>query len=424
MSSFSKCVVCTDPESEGNRVLSCYLCSVRVHQMCYGVKTYKERWKCTPCMSKTTGSRDPNCELCLQYGGAFKKTSNGSWVHVVCGLFIQGVEFVNKDKMQPINISKIPVECRGKMCDFCLNDGVCCLCSAPDCNRWVHATCAQKHASTKELTDKKSMITFLAYCENHTPSHRRISSIFVRDKLKEKSNDAESHQEEFTTIHDNNGQGQSIEIEEASNANNFPNDSVASQVIAEEELTTTHENSNSNNEQEQSIEIVEASIASNFSNDSVASQASTSSSESVASYVADIPRNVSVHNESSDHSNQSNVTKDSNVSDIPDTSGLDNAGSNDNTNEHTANASNIDNNESDKTTEVSNSIGTSEADDIPNDSMDAPEYWWDHQELLIQLHSKDEKIMKVRKSIGKVQISCCNCRQFYSFTLLHLLINC
>lgn len=392
MSSFSKCVVCTDPESEDNKVLRCNICNVRVHQMCYGIKTYKEKWKCAPCMVKTSGSGDPICELCLQYGGALKKTTTGNWAHVICGLFITGVKFENKKKMEPINISKIPDECRNKLCEFCLNDdGASCLCSAPDCNRWVHVTCAQKNACTKEITDKKRMITFLAYCENHMPSHRRISSVFVRDKLKEKCNEIQPHQGP-TTIHESSDDSeQSMDEDSVNNATESKNVSGDNEIQRHhEEPTANHESSDSGSEQ--SIDKDSVNNASGSHNVSGDSHQSITSRESITSNGSTLASNLS--NESIDSNNYHNV------------SGLGNSigGNDDDTNKH-INVSNIDDTNSENTNEVNSPIDNSiaEDDELNNDDSNAPEYWWDHQELLVQLLSKDKKIAKVRKSFEQIQ---------------------
>lgn len=359
MSSFSKCVVCTDPEAEDNKVLRCFVCNVRVHQMCYGVETYKEQWKCSPCIGKKTGSGDPICELCLQYGGAFKKTSNGKWSHVICGLFIEGVRFGNKQKMEPINISKIPDECRNKLCEFCLNDdGVSCLCSDLDCNRWVHVTCAQKNACTKEIPDKKGKIKFLAYCENHMPSHRRISSVFVRDKLKEKSNEIQPHQEE--PIHENS-------------------DSDSEQTIDEDDVNNASGSQNVSGNTHQSIS----------SSESLTSNASTS------------------QNEASDRSDESIASNINTVSDLSNESGLSIAiGGVDDGTISPNDAGYIDDTDSNNTKEVShpNDINPTEDFEQNSDVLDAPQYWWDGQDLLAELHSKDEKIAKVRLLLLSEQI--------------------
>jgi hypothetical protein len=42
-------------------------------------------------------------------GGAFKRTVDGRWAHVVCALWIPELSFKNKEAMEPISqINKIP----------------------------------------------------------------------------------------------------------------------------------------------------------------------------------------------------------------------------------------------------------------------------------------------------------------------------
>lgn len=50
------------------------------------------------------------CELCPSKDGALKKTDNGGWAHVVCGLYIPEVRFGSVTTMEPIVLSQIPAE--------------------------------------------------------------------------------------------------------------------------------------------------------------------------------------------------------------------------------------------------------------------------------------------------------------------------
>lgn len=186
-----KCSVCSDPETSENPVFYCVNCEVGVHKLCYGINVDDPvMWLCSPC---TSSSSDPICELCLKNGGALKKTTcREKWVHVICALFTEGVKFQNNNRMEPVNISKIPEINHNQKCVFCkMNHGVCCKCTQLNCEYWLHITCAQNANSLLEVIEKGNKIKFQSFCIQHkpddSPSTRRISSNFVREKIVEQS---------------------------------------------------------------------------------------------------------------------------------------------------------------------------------------------------------------------------------------------
>lgn len=193
------CVVCQDDDqgTSQNPIFVCEDCTIGVHKLCYGIAASSgnvEPWWCAPC---STGLSEVICELCLQNGGAMKKTTCGKWVHVVCALFTEGIRFTNKNRMEPVNISHVSQENRGKKCIFCLKIcGVCCKCTDPSCNHFLHVTCGQKNKCLKENTNPENdKIVFEAYCHLHKPkeSSRRISSLFVMETSAEKEEQSDQH---------------------------------------------------------------------------------------------------------------------------------------------------------------------------------------------------------------------------------------
>lgn len=179
-----KCSICTDPISSENPIISCVDCKIQVHILCYGGNNEKN-WKCSPCSS---GIKNSVCKLCVQKGGAFKKTTDEKWVHVLCALFTDGANFEDKYLMEPIDLSHVSQSKRNKTCMFCSeNVGFSPLCSNSKCKNRLHITCAQKSDCLKEENKKDGTIKFRAYCRDHKPtSNRRISSGFVREVLAEK----------------------------------------------------------------------------------------------------------------------------------------------------------------------------------------------------------------------------------------------
>lgn len=181
--SMKKCSVCTDKEVDHNEIFTCSGCNVAVHRLCYGIQNdYDENWKCSLC--KKGIRQKVLCKLCCQTEGAFKPVVGGSqYVHVVCGLFTDGVVFEDADLMEPINISKVSNSKRNKMCSFCMKYlGYCCLCSNHKCKNRLHITCAQKANCLKEQSKNDESIKFRAFCIEHKPAvtDRKISSGSVR----------------------------------------------------------------------------------------------------------------------------------------------------------------------------------------------------------------------------------------------------
>lgn len=117
-----------------------------------------------------------------------KKTTDGKWVHVICALFTDGVKFLDTTRMEPVDISGILDKIRSEKCVICTTTkGICCKCSKPECQNWIHITCSQKNNCLQEVANKiNDKLAFLAYCAEHKPTEsRRISSIFVREKQRQ-----------------------------------------------------------------------------------------------------------------------------------------------------------------------------------------------------------------------------------------------
>lgn len=39
-------------------------------------------------------------------GGAYKKTTDGRWAHILCALMVPGAQYINKDNQDVIDVSK------------------------------------------------------------------------------------------------------------------------------------------------------------------------------------------------------------------------------------------------------------------------------------------------------------------------------
>ncbi|KAI1883317.1 hypothetical protein AGOR_G00243950 [Albula goreensis] len=135
-------------EQDGTSLLiSCSLCSVRVHTSCYGVppESVSRDWKCARCEAN---AMTEDCCLCSLRGGALHRANNNKWVHVLCAVAVLEARFVNLADRSPVDLSGIPLQRFKLKCFYCKKrmrktSGCCVQCSHGRCPTSFHATCAQ-----------------------------------------------------------------------------------------------------------------------------------------------------------------------------------------------------------------------------------------------------------------------------------------
>ncbi|XP_019857796.1 PREDICTED: PHD finger protein 14-like [Amphimedon queenslandica] len=163
------CSVCLETAHDHD-IVTCDACGLSVHEGCYGVpeddgvdETQSNLssfstipWFCDSCRA---GVENPSCCLCPVEGGLFKQAINGEWVHIVCGLYCEGVEFINPLLLSGITLDQInPSKFGAKSCQLCDEDwlsqtGICIQCDAGLCKVYFHATCGLKNGLLCESDD-------------------------------------------------------------------------------------------------------------------------------------------------------------------------------------------------------------------------------------------------------------------------------
>lgn len=187
MSTNRECCVCFDDDIAENQILTCNNCKIQVHLYCYGATEGTDNWLCSPCQVGLTNIA--TCQLCISKGGAMKRTTCKGWVHVICSLFTDGVEFTDVEKMEPVDISKVSSTKRNQLCCFCSKcEGYCNLCAKTKCTQRLHVTCAQMEKCLEEKHKASGTISFRAYCKDHKPKkpNRRVSIKGLLDKKRKK----------------------------------------------------------------------------------------------------------------------------------------------------------------------------------------------------------------------------------------------
>ncbi|KAI5192373.1 bromodomain and PHD finger-containing protein 1 [Nematocida minor] len=167
-----ECNICGEKETENdNFLVFCDGCNIAVHQSCYGVPNIPDgSWLCRPCL--LSPKKVISCILCPISGGAYKRTSNGFWCHVLCGHLVTGARFENTSLVEPVDIED--VHRSQQQCLECgFKKGGVAPCAYYGCRRYYHATCA---VQSKKYIDLSNYIIF---CHEHDPQ-KKAESVLTR----------------------------------------------------------------------------------------------------------------------------------------------------------------------------------------------------------------------------------------------------
>lgn len=207
------CMICLGDNNDPNdELIECDSCGIVVHEDCYKVidsiflssgasSSSTDAWFCEPCLAD---ERAPHCELCPNQTGAFKRTDNNRWVHLLCALYTPGVAFNDPENLMDVTLTELAPkvwsahEC--SLCDerFFAWTGVCISCDAGLCRTFFHVTCAQKHGLLSEpVVDENAADPFFAHCRQHTDKtvarQRRCNYLTAASRLRSKRDTQTNH---------------------------------------------------------------------------------------------------------------------------------------------------------------------------------------------------------------------------------------
>ena len=126
------------------------------------------------------------CELCPSKDGAFKRTNNGNFAHVVCSLYIPEVQFGNVTTMEPIILSSIPADRFHKSCYICeergkegkAKIGACMPCNKTQCKQVFHVTCGQSEGLLcEQASSSDDSVKYCGYRKLHCQKKRKDPNI-------------------------------------------------------------------------------------------------------------------------------------------------------------------------------------------------------------------------------------------------------
>uniref|UniRef100_A0A671P507 [histone H3]-trimethyl-L-lysine(9) demethylase n=1 Tax=Sinocyclocheilus anshuiensis TaxID=1608454 RepID=A0A671P507_9TELE len=167
-------------EEDGTSLLiSCSLCSVRVHTSCYGVAPARvsKDWKCARCkanaLTKVQTYSGPKKHL-----DTYRNSSprNSVWVHVLCAVAVLEARFVNIAERSPVDLSGIPLQRFKLKCYYCKRRmkktlGCCVQCSHGRCPTSYHPTCAQA-AGVIMHPDDWPFVVYVTCCRHKGPRNK------------------------------------------------------------------------------------------------------------------------------------------------------------------------------------------------------------------------------------------------------------
>ncbi|XP_020275460.1 uncharacterized protein LOC109849974 isoform X2 [Asparagus officinalis] len=183
------CDICRRPETLLNRIFVCSSCKVAVHLDCY--RKFKDPvgpWKCELCeemlhsgspRNQTVENRDRSClviecGLCGGGYGAFRKATNGQWVHAFCAEWMLESTFRRGQQNLVDGMDVISKATDVLTCSICQQKfGICSKCSYGHCQVTFHPSCARAAGFYMNVKAVGGRLHHKAYCEKHSVEQRQ-----------------------------------------------------------------------------------------------------------------------------------------------------------------------------------------------------------------------------------------------------------
>ncbi|KAJ1699782.1 hypothetical protein LUZ63_008294 [Rhynchospora breviuscula] len=180
------CDVCSRSETVLNRIFVCSVCKVNVHLDCYhSMKNPRGPWRCEVCEEMPQKDTSPStnnqsgdrvrlivrCVLCGNSSGAFRKTTDGLWVHAFCAEWMLESIFRRGQENLVEGLGIIPME--RDTCCICLSKtGSCLKCSYVDCCITFHPWCARGAGFYMNARGLGGVLQHKAYCVKHSTEQK------------------------------------------------------------------------------------------------------------------------------------------------------------------------------------------------------------------------------------------------------------
>lgn len=182
------CDICMRTETVLNRIFVCSSCKVAVHLDCYRrLKNPIGSWKCELCEEMSLQPKSPRnqtdgwdrfrvvtqCGLCGGATGAFRKSTDGQWVHAFCAEWLLESRF---RRGQDNLVEGMDTISKGKdLCCICLRDvGASLKCSYGHCQTTFHPSCARGTGFYMNVRTIGGRLHHKAYCEKHSAEQKEV----------------------------------------------------------------------------------------------------------------------------------------------------------------------------------------------------------------------------------------------------------
>ncbi|XP_028775037.1 uncharacterized protein LOC114731945 isoform X2 [Neltuma alba] len=179
------CDICRRSETILNPILICSGCKVAVHLNCYrSVKEFTGPWYCELCEDlsfRISGQPSINswekpyfvaeCGICGGTTGAYRKTSDGHWVHAFCAEWVFESTF-RRGQVNAVEGMETVLKGVDTCCICRRKQGVCLKCSYGHCQTTFHPSCARSAGFYMNVRAVSGKLQHRAYCEKHGSEQR------------------------------------------------------------------------------------------------------------------------------------------------------------------------------------------------------------------------------------------------------------